>query len=309
MKYLLMLLTIIVLFLLFSLPEEAVVNVYPEEPQRIIFFAVGDIMLDRGVEYMTEGDFKFPFLKIKDCLHKADLLFGNLESVISDKGENVGSIYSFRAEPEAIEGLVFAGFDIISAANNHAFDYGRTALEDSLKRLKEAGIEYVGAGFSEDEVKSGILIEIKEAKIGFLAYTDQGSEYWEAKGDSSGIGWIRESIKEDIQNMESDLIFVSFHFGEEYQKEPSEKQEYFAKLAIDSGADLVIGHHPHVTQPVVKYKNGWIAYSLGNFVFDQYFSEETMTGLILEVLIEDKEIKKVDSKEFKMTEFYQPVVF
>ncbi|MDO8264822.1 MAG: CapA family protein, partial [Candidatus Parcubacteria bacterium] len=99
----------------------------------------GDIMMDRGVEYSIRqkgnGDFKFPFLKIADFLKDADILVGNLESPISDKGEKVGSIYSFRSDLKAIEGLSFAGFDILSVANNHAFDYGRLALEDTLLRL------------------------------------------------------------------------------------------------------------------------------------------------------------------------------
>ena len=96
----------------------------PEQEKAITMIFVGDIMLDRGVEYMIQehNDWKWPFLKIADELRKADILFGNLESVISDKGTKVGSIYSFRAEPETIEGLTFAGFDVLSLANNHAFD-------------------------------------------------------------------------------------------------------------------------------------------------------------------------------------------
>ena len=105
------------------------------EKKTISVVLVGDIMLNRGVEYMMKtegnGDFRFPFSKIAKDLKKADILFGNLEGPISDKGIKVGSIYSFRAEPEAIEGLTFAGFNLISLANNHAFDYGREALEDS----------------------------------------------------------------------------------------------------------------------------------------------------------------------------------
>lgn len=283
------------------------------EDSTITLFAVGDIILDRGVEYMVEkhgeGDFKFPFLKIADDLKKADLLFGNLESVISGKGVKVGSIYSFRAEPEAIEGLVFAGFDILSVANNHIFDYGREAMEDNFKRLKEAGIDYVGGGFSEKEVRSGLLRKVKGTKIIFLAYTNKGTKYWEAAESRSGIGWLDERIRDDIKKAKerSDLVIVSLHFGEEYQTKPNEEQKYFAKLAVDSGADLVIGHYPHIIQPIEKYKNSWLAYSLGNFVFDQYFSKETMKGLLLEIIIEDKKIKEVNPKEIKISEYFQPL--
>jgi len=282
------------------------------EESKIILFVVGDIMLDRGVEYMVKkegkGDFKFPFLKIADDLKKADILFGNLESIISDKGAKVGSIYSFRAEPEAIEGLIYAGFDIVSVANNHIFDYGREAMEDNFKKLKEAGIGYVGGGFDEKEVRSGVMRELKKTKITFLAYTDKGIKYWQATDSRSGIGWLDEKIKDDIKRVKenSDLVIVSFHTGEEYHSQPTKEQKYFSHLAIDSGADLVIGHHSHVIQPVEKYKNGWVAYSLGNFVFDQSFSEETRKGLLLEVIIKDKKIKEVNPKEIKISDFFQP---
>jgi len=278
---------------------------------RINIFAVGDIMLDRGVEYAVnkegKGDFRFPFLKIADYLKKADILFGNLESVISDKGEKVGSIYSFRADPKAVEGLLFAGFDVVSVSNNHIFDYGRVAMEDSLMRLKMVGIDYIGAGFSEAEVRLGIIKEIKGTKICFLAYTNKGSEYWQAKGNNSGIGWLDDKIADDIKKAKekSDLVMVSMHFGDEYQSEQNKEQEYFAKLAIDSGADLIFGGHPHTVQPVEKYKQGWIAYSLGNFVFDQNFSKETMEGLLLNVSIEDKKIQKVSEIKIKISDEFQ----
>jgi len=281
------------------------------EKNRITIFAVGDIMIDRGVEYAIKkegrGDYRFPFLKITDYLEKADILFGNLESVISDNGEKVGSIYSFRADPKAIEGLTFAGFDVLSVANNHIFDYGRLAMEDSLKRLKSAGIDYVGAGFNEEEVRAGIIKEIKGTKICFLAYTNKGSEHWQAGENSSGISWLDDRIAEDIKKAKekSDLVIVSMHFGDEYQSEQNKEQEYFAKLAIDSGADLVLGHHPHVVEPVEKYKQGWIAYSLGNFVFDQNFSKETMEGLLLEVIIENKKIQKVSQTKIEISENFQ----
>lgn len=278
-----------------------------EYKSEIVIMAVGDIMLNRGVEHMVEKhgeDFKFPFRLISAHFKKADILFGNLESVVSDKGVNVGSIYSFRAKPDAMEGLVL--FDVLSVANNHAFDYGREALEDNLKRLKEAGIDYTGGGLNEKESRSGTIIEAEGTKIAFLGYTGSGLKNWQAEGSSSGINWLDENMVEDIKKTEADIIIVSMHFGEEYQLKQNEEQEYWAKMAIDSGADIVLGHHPHVVQPVEEYNGGWIAYSLGNFVFDQYFSEETMKGMLLEIVIKDKEIKEVREKEISISEHYQP---
>lgn len=308
---------IAVLVLNFTLPKKIIIEKEKQiiadnssKNPEIIIYAVGDIMLARGVEHMVNkygnGDFKFPFLEIADDLKEADILFGNLESVISDKGRKSGSIYSFQAQPEAINGLVFAGFDVLSVANNHSFDYGREAIEDTLVRLNQAGIDYVGAGFNEEEVRSGITKEIKDTKITFLAYTNRGSEYWQAKEDNSGIGWLDENIKNDIEKAEGDVVIVSFHFGEEYQFQPNSEQQYFSYLAVDSGADLIIGHHPHVIQPIEKYKDGWLAYSLGNFIFDQGHINGTMEGLLLEIIIEDKEIKQVNPKEIKISDTFQP---
>ncbi len=287
---------------------------FPKKKQKpITLIFVGDLMLDRGVEYMIEkygeGDYRFPFLKIAGFLQGPDILFGNLEGPISDEGVKVGSIYSFRHDPKAIDGLAFAGFNIISVANNHIFDYGREAMEDTFKRLKEAKIDYVGGGFNENEAQSPIIKEIEDTKIAFLAYTNLGSEYWAAQGEKSGIAWLNEAnLKKDITlaKNQADLIMVSMHFGEEYQTSPTKEQEYFAHLAIDSGADLIIGHHPHVIQPIEKYQNGWIAYSLGNFVFDQGFSEQTMRGILLKVLIENNEIKKLIPIDIKINKYFQP---
>lgn len=192
--------------------------------KKIHLIFVGDIMLDRGVKYKVkkyaQGDYKFLFLPISEYLKKADLRIGNLESVISNKGKKVGSIYSFRAEPEAIDGLKFAGFDLVSVANNHIFDYGRTAMEDSFQRLKEAGIDYLGGGFSEKEACGVVVKEIKGTKIGFLAFTNLGSLLWRAKENHSGICWLDEKIKEYIKEAKGkvDFLIVLFHFGPEYQK-------------------------------------------------------------------------------------------
>ncbi len=284
-----------------------------EEPIRIIL--AGDIMLDRGVEYMIEkyggGNFEFPFLKIADEFQKADVVFGNLEGPISDKGEKVGSIYSFRNNPESMEGLNFAGFNVLSLANNHAFDYGKEAFEDTLKRFKETGINYVGAGFNESEAYGPVIKEINGTKIGFLAYTDLGSPYWKATANASGIAWIngelldlvRQQIKETKEKV--DILIVSLHSGEEYTETPTQFQIEFSKAAIDAGADLAVGHHPHVVQKPEIYNGKYIFYSLGNFIFDQAFSEETMEGQIVEILIENGKIREARLINTKINDFFQ----
>jgi len=289
----------------------------PESPE-IILLAVGDIMLDRGVAYYVKktgnGDFKFLFSNVANALRAADISFANLESVISDKGRKVGSVNSFRALPQAAEALSWAGFDIVSAANNHAIDYTKEALEDSLKRLSQESIDYVGAGFNYDEAYSVKVKEVKNARVGFLAFNVLGSDYWRAEENYSGIAQVSdgdlEKIKQRVaeEKKKVDILIISFHWGDEYMDLPNRLQEKWGRALIDSGADLIIGHHPHVVQPIERYNNGWIAYSLGNFIFDQSFSKETMEGLLLEVKIKDRKIKEVGAKKIQMNNFFQPSI-
>ncbi len=285
-----------------------------EEEETYTLLFTGDIMLDRGVKEMTEKhgeDFTFPFLKIEETLNEADILFGNLESIISDQGRDVGAKYSFRTPPRAMEGLSFAGFDVVSLANNHAFDYGREAFEDTMKRLEEEEIKYTGAGFTEREAHSPVIQELPDGtQVGFLGYTEFLYPYAFSQEERSGItNFSTERMENDIEEAKRDLdlLFVSFHYGEEYEKEPNESQRIWSKTAIESGADGVIGHHPHVTQPVETHEEGIIAYSLGNFVFDQYFSEETMRGFMLEVEVKGGEIEETNKIHYRLNDEYQPV--
>ncbi|MBI2038458.1 MAG: CapA family protein [Candidatus Nealsonbacteria bacterium] len=291
-------------------------NLPESQPKEISLILTGDIMLNRRVDLMmkAKNDYTFPFQKIAEKLNEADIVFGNLENPISDKGKKTGSIYSFRADPKSVEGLIFAGFDVLSLANNHSFDYGKIALEDTFSRLKAAGINYVGAGFNGKEAFSPIIKEVDGTKIGFLAYSDLGSVYWTATENSSGLALISleyfENIKQDIRKAKSqvDILIVSLHSGEEYIKEPGPQQINFAKAAIDEGADIIVGHHPHIVQKNEIFKNKYIFYSLGNFVFDQNFSPETMEGQIIKVAIENKKIKEVIPINIKINQYLQPEV-
>jgi len=293
--------------------------VSPSKPKEdaVTLLFMGDIMLDRGVEfYITQhNNWKWPFLHIADTLRNADLAFGNLESVISDKGQNLGSVYSFRADPKTLEGLTFAGFDVLSVANNHSLDYGIEAFGDSASRLRQSGIAPVGIELFSAIAENNSKLEtrkVKGTKFGFLAYTNAGSPLWRATQTTPGVAWVDQYTSEKFQNtiraakQQSDILIVSVHFGEEYQTQPSETQKLIAKNAIDAGADIVIGHHPHVVQSVEQYKHGWIAYSLGNFVFDQGFSPETMQGLIFEVVVQDKKITRVFPRSIYLNAEFQP---
>ncbi len=271
---------------------------------------VGDVMLSRSVGALMEqkGDYTFPFLNIATFLRNADLTFANLENPISSGGVKVGSIYSFRADPRVVEGLKFAGIDVVSIANNHMWDYGRQAFVDTLYNLTNAGIGYVGGGYSFAEAHEGITREINGTKVTLLAYTDLLSKQVAATHDAAGVSFLDvEQMKRDIAlaRNKSDIIVVSFHWGEEYQTAHNLKQGHIAKAAIDAGADLIVGHHPHVAQEVEEYQGRWIAYSLGNFIFDQSFSKATMQGLALVVTISDGKISEVVSQLILISNSYQ----
>lgn len=292
--------------------EEVVVPpqfIKEEEPIKIIF--VGDIMLSRSVgrEMEKRDDYLYPFRSVAEEIQKADLAFGNLEGPISARGNNQGSIYSFRADPKTVDGLTFAGFDVMSLANNHIWDWGRLALEDTFTILREKGIDAVGAGRNEAEANAPVIREVNGTKIAFLAYTNLYLKSLQARSSSTGISNSeKENIIAQIRklNNEVDVIIVSFHWGDEYQTMVNPAQRELAQAFVGAGADLVVGHHPHVIQEVEKYGEGWIAYSLGNFVFDQSFSQETMKGLAVIATIKDKRIVDLEEKQVMISNTFQP---
>jgi poly-gamma-glutamate synthesis protein (capsule biosynthesis protein) len=257
------------------------INNFSEKEIRLLF--VGDIMMARYVEKRIKKlnkEYIYPFEKILNYLKTFDYVIANLEGPISDKGVKVGSKYSFRMKPEVAEALSKANINIVNLANNHIFDYGKVAFEDTLKNLEKNNIKYFGNSYEP------LIIEKEGAKIGFLGFSDF-LKHLEVRENKTGIATINDNLSEIIKKAKEkvDILIISFHWGEEYKKIANERQRKIAKIAIDSGADLVIGHHPHIIQNIEKYKDKFIFYSLGNFIFDQNFSKETMIGGGVEVYI------------------------
>lgn len=275
------------------------------------FIFVGDIMLSRHIGEMMDKrqDYDFPFATILPDLSGADLVFGNLESPISSGGKSTGSLYSFRADPRSAFGLKDAGFTVLSVANNHAFDYGREAFSDTLVNLKKAGLDYAGGGPDFLTAHAGALTEINGIKTTFLAYTDLLPKSVAATEKRAGIAYLDEiQMVKDIKaaKEKSDLVIVSFHWGREYETASNERQKKIAAEAVKAGASLIVGHHPHVAQEIAEIQGAAVAYSLGNFVFDQNFSPETKNGLMLEVNIRDKKILSVRPQTIRFNRYFQP---
>ncbi len=253
--------------------------------------AAGDMMLSRRVATtsINQGDYRYPFLRVAPLLRRATLAMANLEGPLSDRGQQLNM---FRGDPRFLEGIQYAGIDLVSLANNHIMDYGTVAFLDTLERLTAAGVMYVGAGTNLAKARQGRLLNLGGVKVGFLAYTELGPgftytrapQHWAATPELPGVTPARpDYLSEDIARLktQADLVVVSIHWGQEYAHYPTAKQQYLGKIALAAGADLVLGHHPHVIQGLAVTEEGIIAYSLGNFIFDQK-PDATRQGLLLE---------------------------
>lgn len=281
------------------------------EDNKIVLAAVGDIMLSRNVEQkmISKNDWKYPFLETAEVTSGADLTFGNLETTILEGSIVKTGSFSFRTDPKAVEGLQYAGFDVLSLANNHVMNFGRSGLESTIKNLDVAGIGHAGAGLGEEEIYSPVVKETKGVKFGFLAYSYSNERVADKKNGTYGVASLdAEKMKSQVAELKksADAVVVSMHAGTEYETVPGRAQKDFAHAAIDAGASLVIGHHPHVVQTAEKYKDGYILYSLGNFVFDQMWSEETRLGAIAEITFDGDKISKIDFVPVKIFDYAQP---
>ena len=282
------------------------------EPNFVTLVFGGDIMLARGVRNSVmknfDGDYSLLFENLP-VLKKVDIAFANLEGPASDKGSDKHNLYSFRMDPSVVPALKGAGISIVSVANNHEADWGQDAYSDTLARLKENEIAYTGGGLNETEAEEPTIIEKNGMKIGYLGFSDVGPSSMEANSNQAGIlSASNPRFAEIIKNASTkvDQLIVTFHFGEEYKTGHNQRQTYLAHTAIDNGAKIVIGHHPHVAEDTEVYKNGFIAYSLGNFIFDQYFSENTIKGMLLEIKLYKDGGLYVKKDTVKLTKFFQP---
>lgn len=264
----------------------------PPKPARIVtrfnrLLFAGDVMLSRGVrrQILAANDVALPFRKLAPLLAGADLTFVNLESPFSDTGPYHQDGLIFHAAPPFIAGLLLAGIDVASTANNHARDCGPHGVEFTVHWLASHGIQPVGSSESEAQTHAGVIVERNGIRFGFLAYTyDQKNGNWRDLDPRIALADPIAAVR-DIKALRrrSDVVIVSMHHGIEYTTKPTQAQVQFAHAAIDAGASLVIGQHPHVIQPRESYHGGLIFYSLGNFVFDQFQREATQHGEIVEV--------------------------
>ncbi len=253
--------------------------------------AVGDVMMARTVgEAMAVFGAASPFAALAPELRSADLTFANLEMALTERGEPQPKDFVFRAPPPYADGLVAAGIDIVSLANNHILDYGPEGLADTLAALAARGVATTGAGPGLAAASTPSTIEVSGLRIAVLAFAtfrDDGvsgfpARTFEATAGRPGIAWAeRGAVVAGVGQAAAthDIVIVSMHWGDEYRDAVSDEQRALGRAAIEAGATLVLGHGPHVTQGWERYGSGLIVYSLGNFVFDLDATDYAFDGL------------------------------
>ncbi len=240
---------------------------------RVRLVVVGDLMLGRSIntECLRRDDFTWPFQETASILRDADLTLGNLETPIVTGCLSTDIGLRFCADPRAVEGLTFAGFDVVSLANNHTLNYEQEGLDETVRLLSAAQI----VGLTDGSLA---VFEINGMRIGIIAYDDTD---WKLP--------IEETLAE-VRKIagEVDALIGYFHWGFENQPNASHYQQDFSKQLIDAGMDVVIGSHPHWLQPIVRYKGGVAFYSLGNFVADQMSFRRSMESVIVLLTLEKR---------------------
>jgi len=253
---------------------------------RIAF--VGDILLASSVEkLMRREGLDYPFAKAKPYLVEPDLTVGNLENPITTRGTPAeDKQYVFKGSPDLLPPLREAGFDFVALANNHTLDQGVEGLLDTIDHLNEAGIAHAGAGRDDEEAFRPAVFDVKGMSVAIFSLSRVVPEVsWKADRNHPGVAETYDSRRAvaaiERAREEHDLIVVYAHWGEELSRTPRDIEKKLAREYIDAGADLVVGSHPHVLQGFEYYNGGWIAYSLGNFIFNVTKNGETRDAGVL----------------------------
>ncbi len=304
-------------------------------------FAGGDILLDRGVHETIEVNGKgadFPFDggtaditsryccssfgwelprvrrtgdkgAMRELISSADIAMANFENPAPNKARWHTSGTVFSAQPKFIDGLVDAGIDYVGIANNHIGDAGRAGIIQTIRNLKSRGLKYSGAGKDEATARRPATFDVGGTTVAILAY-DRIARYYFADADTAGSAPLSaKRVATDIKKARADgadVVIVFPHWGTEYRDDPFEAQQDLAHRIIDAGADMIIGNHAHWAAAMEVYEGKPIWYALGNFVFDQTWSEPTMEGITLELTFRGQELAQVRMRPHIILDKAQP---
>lgn len=279
--------------------------------------AVGDLMLGDSptcVGYgvrsrYTAAEAETLFDGVGHLLAGADLIFGNLEVVLSDRGMDPLSLSAaqMRGHPRLAGVLRRAGFDVLSVANNHADQHGPEAFAESVELLRAEGIACCGVRGTGAWASEPVLLERAGARIGVLGYSMRPRQYGAATPPfAEGTSF---EILADVRRLRPtvDHLLVSLHWGEEFVGRPSANEVALGRALVDSGASLVIGHHPHVLRPVERHGAGVVAYSLGNFVADMLWQPSLREAAVLRCRLAPGGVQEVEVARTRIGPDFRPV--
>jgi poly-gamma-glutamate synthesis protein (capsule biosynthesis protein) len=245
--------------------------------------AVGDVNFGDGPgEAIARHGLRYPWTSVRRVLRRADIAFGNLECAVSRRGHKVPKEFNFRGRPAALRvAHSFAGMDVFNLANNHARDYGGTALLDTVHYVRRFGMVAVGAGGSSGTARKARIVRRLGLRIAFVGFSDINPAGFPAGARRAGTSVATpEAIRAGVRaaRRRADVVVATFHWGS--GTSPDARELALAPVALRAGADAVIGAHPHVLQPIRRQGHRVIAYSLGNFVFSAASPETARTGIL-----------------------------
>lgn len=268
----------------------------PAERKRVLL-VTGDVNPARSVNVRTTKmqNFIWPYEKTADFLRAADVTYINLETPILKNCPLTSVGIRFCGGERNVEGLMHAGIDVVSFANNHAENYGAAGVAETREILRKNGLLVSG-------VNGSVYKDIRGMKFAFLAFNDFGPE----KASVARANEVTIQSEIATARRQASVVVVMLHWGTEYQSQPNTRQKYLGRFAIDAGADLVVGNHPHWIQAIEMYKNKVIAYSHGNFVFDQMWSRKTREGVVGKYTFFDEQLVDVEFVPVFIENFGQP---
>lgn len=269
------------------------------DPSKLrVLIATGDVIPAREVNYkvLVHRDFLYPWRQTAYYLKTGDLLFINLESPLLARCPVTHSGFTFCGDARSIAGLDYAGVNVANLANNHSTNYGPAGTSETIALLAKHGIGVSGNGLSE-------VRDVRGVKFGFIGFNGVGTHIDQAE--------LKREI--DLVRPKCDVLVVAFHWGKEYELMPTvgpgiapDNPRDIGHLAIDLGADIVIGNHPHWVEPVEIYKDHLIAYAHGNFIFDQMWSQETREGVVGRYTFYGTQLVRVDYRPLLISDYSQP---
>ena len=281
------------------------------KPSDVTLVMGGDTGFGRYVEVRTRanGGWRYPVEGIAPLFRQADIAYLNFEEPLTVNRLPCDTCMVLGSHPDSIAALTCAGIDVVSLANNHQGDYGAAGVMENIGHLDDAGIAHAGAGANYSAAHRAAIVTVKGVRFGFLSYNEVPPVDYAATEDTPGTAWLTaEGMRRDIINVRDkvDVLVVLPHWGIEYTNQPTDFQVEMAHLAIDSGADIVVGNHPHWVQQYENYRGRPIFYALGNLVFDQMWSQETRQGMALELRFRDRILEQAFLHPYTIQDYCRP---